>query len=261
MKDNEVVLMCTGAQGEPSSILGRLSHGTYRFFDIKAGDTVVLSSHPIPGNEENVYHTIDRLFERGADVIYEAIAPVHVSGHASQEEMKMMINLVRPKYFIPIHGELRQLKQHAYLAQHVGIPEENIAVVENGQVIEFRQDKMRLAERVPGGYVFVDGSTVGDVDPAVMRERESLSQDGVMMVSLVLDKVNGKLMQSPVISSRGFMLENEATEVVSQLSKCIGETVSHANGNLQKDVEQAVRTQLYNEIRRSPVIFVTVSKV
>ncbi len=261
LPDSDVVIMCTGSQGEPTSIMGRLSTGRHRLFDIKEGDTVVLSSHPIPGNEENVYRTINRLFQRGADVIYEAIAPVHVSGHASQEEMKLLINLVRPKYVIPVHGELRQLKAHAHLAHQLGIPTENIPVVENGQVIEFRNGKMRLSERVPGGYVFVDGSTVGDVDPVVIRERETLSQDGVLMVNLLLDKINGKLMQAPTISSRGFMLENEAGELISQLGKCIGDTVSKANGNLQKDVEQAVRTQLYQEIRRSPVIFVSVSKV
>ena len=129
---------------------GRLSTGTNRLFDIKPGDTVVLSSHPIPGNEENVYRTINRLFQRGANVIYEAIAPVHVSGHASQEEMKLLIHLTRPKFFIPVHGELRQLHQHARLGQEVGIPRENILVIENGQVIEFEDGEMRLTnERVP----------------------------------------------------------------------------------------------------------------
>jgi ribonuclease J len=138
MPDDDIVIMCTGSQGEPSSILGRLSTGRYRMFDVKNGDTIVLSSHPIPGNEENVYRTINRLIQRGADVIYEAIAPVHVSGHASQEEIKLLINLVRPKFLIPVHGELRQLKQHAVLAKQLGIPEENIPVIENGQVVEFR---------------------------------------------------------------------------------------------------------------------------
>ena len=133
MKPSEVVLMCTGSQGEPSSILGRLSTGTNRQFDLTAGDTVVLSSHPIPGNEESVHRTINRLFRRGANVIYDAIAPVHVSGHASQEEMKLLLNLVKPKYFVPIHGELRHLHIHASLAREVGIPAERIAVVENGQ--------------------------------------------------------------------------------------------------------------------------------
>lgn len=137
MKDDKVVLLVTGSQGEPTSILGRLANGTNRRFDIKEGDTVVLSSHPIPGNEELVYRAINRLMERGADVIYEAIAPVHVSGHASQEEIKLLLHLVKPKYLIPIHGETRMLKQHKKLALSVGMEEEQIALVENGRVIEF----------------------------------------------------------------------------------------------------------------------------
>jgi ribonuclease J len=261
MPDDDIVIMCTGSQGEPSSILGRLSTGRYRMFDVKNGDTIVLSSHPIPGNEENVYRTINRLIQRGADVIYEAIAPVHVSGHASQEEIKLLINLVRPKFLIPVHGELRQLKQHAVLAKQLGIPEENIPVIENGQVVEFMDGRMQLAERVPGGYVFVDGSGVGDIDPAIMRERESLAQDGVVLIHLVLNKVNGQLRQIPEITSRGFMLTRDNDEMMAQLGKKVGEVVAKANGNLQKDVEQAIRTQLYQETRRSPMVFVTVSKV
>jgi ribonuclease J len=261
MPEDEVAIMCTGSQGEPSSILGRLSTGRYRLFDVKAGDTVVLSSHPIPGNEENVYRTINRLIQRGADVIYEAIAPVHVSGHASQEEMKLLINLVRPTYVVPVHGELRQLKQHAVLAKQLGIPEENIPVIENGQVIEFKDGKLKLAERVPGGYVVVDGSGVGDIDPAIMRERESLAQDGVVLVHMVLNKATGQLRQAPEITSRGFMLTRDADELMSQVGKKVGDVIAKANGNLQKDVEQAVRTQLYQETRRSPMVFVTVSKI
>ena len=169
------MILCTGSQGEPSSILGRLSTGTNRLFDVKPGDTVVLSSHPIPGNEEIVFRTINRLIQRRAEVIYEAIAPVHVSGHASAEELKLLLHLTKPQYVIPIHGELRMLKHHARLAEQVGIPAERIAVVENGQVIEFDDGKMRLGERIPGGYVFVDGAGVGDVSPSVVRERESLA--------------------------------------------------------------------------------------
>ena len=141
MKPHEVVLMSTGTQGEPTSIMGRLSIGTNRQFDVVPGDTVVLSSHPIPGNEEMVYRTINRLFRRGANVIYEDIAPVHVSGHASQEEMKLLMHLVQPKFFIPIHGELRHLKQHGQIARAVGIPDQNIAVIENGQVVEFQDGR------------------------------------------------------------------------------------------------------------------------
>lgn len=260
MPGSEVVIMCTGSQGEPTSILGRLSTGRNRLFDLQAGDTVVLSSHPIPGNEENVYRTINRLFERGANVIYESIAPVHVSGHASQEEMKLLIHLVRPKFFIPIHGELRQLKQHALLAKQLGIPEENIAVIENGQVVELTADSMTLGERVPAPMVFVDGSGVGDVDPDVMREREELSREGIVLVNLSLDPVTKRLRQEPEIMTRGFMLTRESDEVLAQARRRIIETVNKANGNLQQDVEQVVKSVLFSETRRRPMVFVSVNK-
>ena len=261
MKDSEVVLMCTGSQGEPASILGRLAAGTNRQFDLKPGDTIILSSHPIPGNEEVVYRTINRLFQRGANVIYEAIAPVHVSGHASQEEMKLLLHLARPKYFIPIHGELRMLKQHAHLAEQVGIPTENIAVVENGQVIEFQDGKMSLAERIPGGYVFVDGSGVGDVSTGVMRERDALARDGIVMVNITVDKNGGKLAQLPEIISRGFILSEDGEALMNAMRKRITEAVSRANGNMKGDIELTVKTFLFNETKRRPMVFVTVSKM
>lgn len=260
MPPSKIVLMSTGSQGEPSSILGRLSTGQNRQFDLQSGDTVVLSSHPIPGNEETVYKTINRLFKRGANVIYDPIAPVHVSGHASQEEMKLLLHLVQPEYFIPIHGELRHLKQHAALAREVGIPEENIAVVENGQVIEFRQDQMSIGERVPGGYVFVDGSGVGDVDYSVMRERELLSRDGVVLVNLTMDRETGRLREEPEIISRGFIYHQEADELLTAVSRQIRETVRNANGNIQRELEQTVKTYLYNETRRRPFVFVTITR-
>jgi len=260
MPDPEVVIMCTGSQGEPSSILGRLSTGTNRLFDLKAGDTVVMSSHPIPGNEETVYRTINRLFERGARVIYEAIAPVHVSGHASQEEMKLLIHLTRPKYVIPIHGELRQLTQHAALARQVGIPAENIAVIQNGQVIEFVDGQMSLGERIPGGYVFVDGSGVGDVGMSVVREREALARDGIVLVNLTIDRASGRLQRDAEIITRGFMLNGESDAVLTAVRRRINDTVARANGNLRGDIEDTVKTFLFNETRRRPMIFVTVSK-
>ncbi len=261
MKDAEVVIMCTGSQGEPSSILGRLSTGTNRLFDIKPGDTVVVSSHPIPGNEESVYRTINKLFKRGANVIYEAIAPVHVSGHASAEEMKLLIHLTRPKYVIPVHGEIRQLVQHARLAQSVGIPEENIAVIENGQVIEFTGGKMTRTERVPGKYVFVDGSGVGDVGSSVLREREALSRDGIVLVNLALDRASGHLCQDVEVITRGFMSSDDCTELMGNVKKRIVDSVARANGNLQSDVEQMVRSYLFNETKRRPMVFVTVSRI
>jgi ribonuclease J len=261
MSPDQVVLMSTGTQGEPSSIMGRLSTGTNRQFDIIPGDTVVLSSHPIPGNEESVHRTINRLFRRGANVIYEPIAPVHVSGHASQEEMKLLLHLVKPKYFIPIHGELRHLRQHAILAQEVGIPADNVAVIENGQVLEFENGCMRLGERVPGGYVFVDGSGVGDVGPSVVREREALARDGIVVISLILDKNTGRLHEDPEILTRGFVYQRDADDLLAIARRRITETVGRGNGNLQNDIEQTVRAFFYNETKRRPTVFVTIRRI
>jgi ribonuclease J len=240
--------------------LGKLSTGSHRTFDLKQGDTVVLSSHPIPGNEENVSRTINRLFERGAEVIYEPIAPVHVSGHASQEEMKLMMHLTQPKYFIPMHGELRQLKRHAALAAEVGIPKQNIAVILNGQPVEFFDGKMRMGKPIPTSYVFVDGSGVGDVGPDVMHERELLSEEGIMIVNLTIDKFTGKLSRAPELVSKGFIVMREADDLMEGLSKRIGETVARANGSLLKDVEQTVGNYLYSETHRRPMVIVNAVK-
>ena len=260
MKASDVVLMCTGSQGEPSSILGRLAAGTNRQFDLVTGDTVVLSSHPIPGNEESVHRTINRLFRRGADVIYDAVAPVHVSGHASQEEMKLLLNLVRPKHFIPIHGELRHLNAHAALARQLGIPSEQVRVIENGHVIEFDGGKMRLAERLPGGYVFVDGSGVGDIDSSVVREREALARDGLVLVNLALDHHTGLLTEEPEIITRGLIITRDASELLASMHKLIDDTVRRGNGSLQKDLQEALKSLIYNETKRRPMIFVITNR-
>jgi ribonuclease J len=260
MKDSEVVIMVTGSQGEPTSILGRLSTGSHRSFDVKNGDTIVLSSHPIPGNEENVYRTINRLIERGADVIYESIAAVHVSGHASQEEMKLLMHLTQPQYFIPIHGELRQLKQHARLAEEIGIPQENIAVILNGQSVEFSHGKMRLAEKVPASYVYVDASGVGDVHPDVMRDREVLSEEGLMIVNLDTDRYTGQPRREPEFITRGFIASQEGGELLTSLRRKVMDTALHANGHMQRDVEQAVSNFLFSETRRRPMVLVNILK-
>ena len=261
MNPAEIVLMSTGTQGEPSSILGRLSTGTNRHFDIIPGDTVVFSSHPIPGNEESIYRTINRLFRRGANVIYEPIAPVHVSGHASQEEMKLLLHLVKPKYFIPIHGELRHLKQHATLAQEVGLSRGKIAVIENGQVVEFENGKMSLGNRIPGGYVFVDGARVGDVGPSVVREREALARDGIVVISLIVEKRSGRLMEEPEIITRGFVYKRDAEDLLAVARNRISETINQGNGNLQDDIEQTMKTFFYNETKRRPMVFVTINRL
>jgi len=260
MNPAEVLLMCTGTQGEPSSILGRLSTSTNRQFDLLPGDTVVLSSHPIPGNEEMVHRTINRLFHRGAEVIYDPIAPVHVSGHASQEEMKVMLQLVRPKFFVPIHGELRHLKQHAALAREIGVPDSSIAVVENGRVIEFRDGKMSIGERVPGGYVFVDGTGVGDIGPKVMREREALAKDGFVVIHLTLNHQNGVLARDPEIVSKGFVFVRDAEELFEHARRRIKELAKKTEpDNLKDEIEKDLTQFFYGETKRHPMVLVFAS--
>jgi len=260
MDPKQVVLMCTGSQGEPSSIIGRLSAGTNRQFDLKPNDTVVLSSHPIPGNEESVSRAINRMLRRGANVIYDAIAPIHVSGHASQEEQKLLFNLVKPKNFIPIHGELRMLKRHAYLAKQVGIPEENIVIVENGNVVELEDGKLHRGERIPGGYVFVDGQSIGDIDHGVMREREKLARSGIFLIDLNVDKYSGRLLGEPEILTRGFLSPDDAQELLPGVRNRIMDIVNGGGLDAEKDIASAVKSYLYNETKRRPMVFVTLSK-
>jgi ribonuclease J len=260
MQDHKVAIMCTGSQGEPSSIVGRLSAGTNRQFDLKAGDTVVLSSHPIPGNEETISKTINRLLRRGANVVYDAIAPIHVSGHAAQEEQKLLINIVQPKHFIPIHGELRQLKRHAKLAVEVGVEEQSVMVVENGQIVELAGGKMKLGERIPGGYVFVDGESIGEVDFNIMREREKLARNGLFLIDISVNKLSGRLLHDPEIITRGFVSAEDAEALMPEVRKHIMDVVNGGGWDSEKDIANAVRSYLYEETKRRPMVLVTLSK-
>jgi ribonuclease J len=260
MPDHNLVIMCTGSQGEPSSIVGRLSAGTNRQFDLKPGDTVVLSSHPIPGNEEAISKTINRLLRRGAKVVNDSLAPVHVSGHASQEEQKLLLNLVRPKHFMPIHGELRQLIRHADLAKQVGICEENIVVAENGQVVELAGGVIQLGQRIPGGYVFVDGESIGDIDHGVMREREQLARNGIMLIDLSVDKLTGRVMHEPEVITRGFLVPEDADRLIPEVRKRVMQFVNHNGLDSEKEIAGAIKSYLHEETRRRPMVFVTLSK-
>ena len=260
MQDHKVAIMCTGSQGEPSSIVGRLSTGTNRQFDLKPGDTVVLSSHPIPGNEETISKAINRLLRRGANVIYDSIAQVHVSGHASQEEQKFLFNLVKPRHFMPIHGELRQLTRHAELAKQVGIPEEDVIVVENGQVVELSGGKIKLGERIPGGYVFVDGESIGDIDHGVMREREKLARNGILFIDISLNKSTGRLLHEPEIITRGFISPEDAEQLIPEIRRRVIEIVDGGGIDDEKHIVSAVKSYLHEETKRRPMIFVTISR-
>jgi ribonuclease J len=262
---DQVVIMATGTQGEPSAVLSRLSTGRHRQLTVEPGDTIIMSAHPIPGNEEMVHRTINRLFQRGARVVYDPIEAVHVSGHASQEEQKLLLNLVRPQFFVPIHGELRHLHAHANLARRLGVPDENIAVVENGTLIEFDENSMQVGERIPGGYVFVDGSGVGDIGPAVMRDREILARDGFVLVHLTRDRKTHEVVGEPEIISRGFIYLRDSEGLIKGAQRMVRRVVSDGDGRspqeLGNQVQEALGSFLYNETKRRPMVFALVSDV
>ena len=261
---HKIVFMVTGSQGEPSAVLGRLAGGRHRQLDVRRGDTIILSSHPIPGNEEMVYRTINRLIQRGADVIYDAIEAVHVSGHACQEEMRLMLNLTEPKYLVPVHGEIRHLHMHAKLARDNGVDKDNVIVIENGTTIELSKRGVAVGDRQPGGYVFVDGSGVGDVGRAVIRDREILARDGFMLVSVNVDQVSGKLVDEPRIISRGFVYLKDAEDFLEQIRDNITRVVNgnrRANGARSSKVEDSLSKLIYNETKRRPMIFSIINEV
>lgn len=253
--DSEVVIMATGSQGEPSAVMGRLASGRHNRLRVHEGDTIVFSAHPIPGNEEVVFRTINRLFQRGANVLYERVADVHVSGHASREEMKLMINIVRPKFLIPVHGELRHLKQHGELAKQLGIPEENIAVVENGTPMDLDEHSLTIHERLPGGYIFVDGSAVGETGWSIVRQRERLAESGfILVVASVNNK--GDVLSQPEIISQGLANMDDA-DLILGAEETVARVVEQQAGNLEdleRKIEKALSRYLYDETRKRPFI-------
>ncbi len=264
---HQVTILATGSQGEPSSIMGRLATGRHPSLRIVPGDTVILSSHTIPGNEETVNRVINRLFQKEANVLYHPVAPVHVSGHASQEEQKMLLNILRPRFFIPIHGELRHLKQHAVIAQQLGIPREAIAVVENGYVIRFTRTAernevtMEIGERLPGGYVFVDGAWVGDVSADVIRDREALAASGVCSVVFRYDRRRGILLGRPRITMRGVAVEEVLTDLLIQVDDAVRSTLRTLRPNTapdeaEKAVARAVSDLFYKQTKNRPEMIV-----
>ena len=258
----QVVILATGSQGEPMAVLNRLATGRHATLRIQEGDTVVLSSHTIPGNEEMTHNVINRLFQRGADVYYDPLAKVHVSGHASQEEQKLLINLLQPRYFTPIHGELRHLKRHGNTARELGVPAENIAVVENGRQLIFDDGQLVVGERVPGNYVFVDGSLVGEVGRTVMDERDRLGQNGFVNAIVRYERGSGRPIGQTRIITRGFVFVPEAEDLLSRAQDVVRSAASVAPGTSPRDVEDKVEKALshflHQETRRSPLVTSTV---
>ena len=252
-----IVIMATGTQGEPTAVLNRLAIGQHRSLRVQDKDTVVLSSHTIPGNEELIHRVVNRLFQKGADVYYDPMAAVHVSGHASQEEQKLLINLLRPRYFVPIHGELRHLKQHGKTARQLGIPAENIAVVENGYVLSFEKH-LEVGERVPGSYVFVDGARVGEIGPAVMREREELGRNGFVMSTVRYARRTGQPVGRPRIITRGFIFVPGAEDLLAEAEEITLAAASAQPGTppdeVEKQVQAALSRFLYRKTRSHPTV-------
>jgi len=266
--DGKLVIATTGAQGEPMAGLARMANRDHRFVEIQAGDTVIVSASPIPGNEEYVSRTIDNLFKAGANVYYHTIKRAHVSGHASQEELKLMLGLTKPRYFIPMHGEFRMQVQHGRLAIETGVSPENVFIIENGTPIEiFPDGSARRGQPVMAGYVFVDGLSVGDVGEVVLRDRRSLANDGMFMIVVTVDKQTGTVIGRPEIVTRGFVhlnerdpLMEEAVERVIAAIENPGDHISEV-ALLKSQIKDGVSRYLYEQTKRRPMVFPVVVEV
>lgn len=257
---NQVVLVTTGSQGEPSSALARMANGDHRQITIVRGDTVIMSATAIPGNENSVNRTIDNLFRLGADVLYNRMTGVHVQGHASQEELKMMMNLVRPRYFVPIHGEPRHLAHHARLARQVGIHEENIFILNDGDVLEIDEREACIADRVSADYIYVDGLSVGEIGQVVLRDRQHLSRDGIVVAIVAVDKQTGQLAGRPDLVTRGFVHLSESEDLLERAKDMIIDRLNRGDshyvewGAIHHEVRESLSRFLYQETRRRPMV-------
>ncbi|MGD8520608.1 MAG: ribonuclease J [Desulfobacterales bacterium] len=267
-RDDEIILFTTGSQGEPMSALARMSAGTHKQISIKTGDTVILSSKFIPGNERAITKIINNLYKRGADVIYEKISDIHVSGHAFREELKMMINLTKPRFFIPIHGEFRHLILHARLAEEVGIGKEKVLLAENGQIIEFDKNGGRVNGCIATGRVLIDGKGIGDVGRSVLKERRALSEEGLVAVSMAFDEETGIVIYGPEIVSRGFVFET-ATGHILQDAQCvileivdeIPPEIPNRIDKIRSKLQTALKQYFFFTIGRRPVILPFIMEV
>jgi len=265
---SQVVVMTTGSQGEPLSALTRIAMDDHPIVRVEHGDMVIISATPIPGNEDLVMRTINHLFKRGAKVIYDPIAPVHVSGHGNREELKLMLNFIRPRYVVPVHGEYRHVAKYVELAEEVGIPTENVFALEVGDVLEVGPFGAQKVAKVPAGDVFVDGIGVGDVGDVVLRDRRHLAQDGIFIVVVGIDRNSGEIVAGPDIISRGFIYLEEAEDLMQEARQTVVETIEHLAvdaatewATVQSDVRSAVAKLLYNRTRRRPMIVPVIMEV
>ena len=263
---SKLAIVTTGSQGEPTSALTRMANGDHRHVTIAKGDTIVLSSSPVPGNEQAVYRNVDNLFRLGADVLYNRISNIHVRGHASREELKIIQGLLQPEYFVPIHGEYRHLVVHSRLAESVGVPRGNAFVLTDGDVLEIDEESAWLADRVPASYVYVDGLGIGDVDQHILRDRAHLSTDGVVVVMVQVDKQTGALERPAEILARGFVDVEEREDLVERTKQQVANTFKGGKhyaefGDINTRIRDAVSKFLYDETRRRPMVLTVTVEV
>lgn len=267
MPAKDVVVLCTGSQGEPLSALARIANGDHRTISVEEGDTVIISASPVPGNEKAVSRVINRLAKAGANVLHKGNADVHVSGHAASEDLKMMLNLTQPEYFVPIHGETRHMAAHARHALAVGIPKEYIFVLDNGDCLEIDEDGAHIAERVESGVVYVDGMSVGDVGHVVLRDRQHMSQDGLISIVAAIDRKSGKQVGDPEIVTRGIVISEDdelAKEIRGRVVKALAKTSGEGatdQGVIKRVIRESVGQLVWERLRRRPMIISVLMEV
>lgn len=268
LPDNKVVIITTGSQGEPMSVLSRIAIDEHKHIKIKEGDTVIISAKMIPGNERSIGRIINHLMRRGADVIYEKVSEIHVSGHASKEELKLMINLVKPKYFMPIHGEYRHLKYHAKLAEKSGIAHENIFVMEDGEILEITKAGASKNGKINSGRVFIDGKGIGGVEDIVLRDRKRLAHDGIVIVLVGIEKLTKKIVSGPEIISRGFIFEDASQDIINEVRDLMTNTLIGLEDDIVSDVSliqaklrSTLKKYLKNTMDRKPMIMPVIMEV
>ncbi|MFA6053879.1 MAG: ribonuclease J [Thermodesulfovibrionales bacterium] len=268
LEDHEVVIITTGSQGEPMSVLSRIATDEHKQIKIREGDTVILSAKMIPGNERSIGRIINHLFRRGANVIYEKVSEVHVSGHASKEELKLMLNLIKPRYFMPIHGEYRHLIYHSMLAKKMDIPKENIFIMQNGDVLEINESEARKSGNINSGRIFIDGKGYGDVEEMVLRDRLRLAHDGIVIILLVIEKLTGNIVSGPEIISRGFIFEDVSQEIINNVKELLEKTIKGLEREyiadtslLKAKIRSTLKKYLRDTMDRKPMIMPIIIEV
>lgn len=268
LRDNKVVILCTGTQGEPMAALSRIAKNMHKHIKIKEGDTVIISATPIPGNEKAVSNNINNLLKYDAEVVFKKIAGIHVSGHGSKDEQKLMLNLIKPKYFMPVHGEHKMLKAHKGTAIETGVPKNNIIIAQNGSKVEVTKSSVKIKGKVNAGATLVDGLGVGDIGNIVLKDRQQLSQDGVVVIVFTLDKETGKIIVGPDIVTRGFVYSKESDDIIKEAIETIKQKLDSMDGNAIKDwamlknnTRDIASKYFYNKTKRNPVILPIIMEV